>query len=488
MSSIASSQATVVPFPPFLQSFRPNSEEIIPYNNITKDNRVIGENAAFSTQWVTCSYPISGSYGPAPRYIFYSLAIFAMLMRKSAWIGTAALGSVMTYSTTAAIHAIVLLAIRSNMYQGHGLADGYYMTVLVEGQSNSGFNDGLDNTLWLPVLPMAWDSDTDAALAIVGTAFLTLLPMQVWSTTFRTSGAKVVLFLWSGVLLIGTICGLVDEAYVDLVYFPQLRFCPPGLNDTLPLTNSGSDTIGTNWDGYDEYYWNATVYEYFTNSTGLQPNVCLYPCFGTSWPLRDSDEINVGAFYDQPTDSMIAIKFWWLFFAAYLVVGVSGLSSLTTFIIHLGQDRRNQIKSWIQTLYGKTVSSQPIVVPMIFLKMMAKIILYYFHPVLLNSRSKFKAFWDSLLMFRVRKLLSILAGFYFRLIDIYAKILSPFAVLFFVCWIEWEMWTNDPPGETFRHIGQWGALVAAIVVMIGAMVGFWSSRRSVAPPKNPKNP
>ncbi len=470
----------------------------MPYYTTTADNWVQGGNAAFSTQLVSCSYPISGSYGPSPRYIFYLLAIFAVLMRKSAWIGTAALGSVMTYSTTAAIHAIVLLAIRSNMYQGYGLADGNYMTVLVAGQSDSGLNDGLGNALWLPVLPMAWASDADAALAVVGTAFLALLPLQVWSTTFKTSGAKPVLFLWSGVLLIGTICGLINEAYVDLNYFPQFRFCPPGLNDTLPLTNSGSDNIGTDWNGYDAYYWNVTVYEYFAHSSGLQPNTCLYPCFGTSWPLRDSDEINVVKQYDVPYESAYNIKFWWLLLVAYLLVITSTLSSLTTFMIHLGQERRNQIKGWIHALYGKVVGFQPIVVLTVFLKMVATILLCYFRSDLLNWRRynqladslkhNAKAFWDSVWMLRVRNLVSILAGFYFKLIDIYAKILSPFAVSFFVGWIEWEMWTNDPSGETFRHIGQWGALVAAIVVIIGAIVGFWSSRRSVAPPQNPQHP
>ena len=488
MSSIAGSQATVVPLPPFVHSFVPNTEKIIPYNDVTNNNWVKAGNAAFSTQWVTCSYPISGSYGPTPRYVFYLLAVFAVLMRKSTWIGTAALGSVMTYSTTAAIHAIVLLAIRSKMYQGYGLADGYYMRVLVEGQPISGLDDGLGNALWLPVLPMAWDSDTDAALAIVGTAFLALLPMQIWSTTFKTSGAKPLLFLWSGVLLIGTICGLINEAYVVLNYFPQWRFCPPGLNDTLPRTNSGSDKIGTDWD---------TVYEHFAHSTGLQPNTCLYPCFGSSWPLRDSDEINIGEICDVPTESAYVIKFWWLFFAAYLLVGASGLSSLTTFMIHLGQERRKPNQKLDTCPLRKNRWLPACGRSYIFLKMVAAIFLCYLRPGLLNWRrynqladslkNTVKAFWDSASMLRIRNLLSNLAGFYFRLIDIYARILSPFAGFFFVGWIEWKMWTNDLPGETFRHIGQGGALVAAIVVITGAMVGFWSSRRSVSPlqPQNP---
>ena len=301
-------------------------------------------------------------------------------MRKSAWVGTAALGSVMTYSATAAIHAIVLLAIRSNMYKGYGLADGSHMRVLVEGQSNSGYDDGVDGALWLPVLPMVWDSDTDAALAITGTAFLALLPMQIWSKTFRQSGAKPVLVLWSGLLLIGIICGLIDEAYVSFNYFLQLRFCPPGLNDTLPLTNSGSDNVGASWNGYDEYYWNTTAYDYFANSTGLQPNSCLYPCFGTSWPLRDPTEILVDTIYDQNTELAYYYQFWWLFFAVYLVVGTSTLSSLTIFMVHLGRKRRKQINGWVQALCGKVFRFRPLLVLANVSKIMANTIVCYFAP------------------------------------------------------------------------------------------------------------
>ena len=56
---------------------------------------------------------------------------------------------------------------------------------------------------------------------------------------------------------------------------------------------------------------------------------------------------------------------------------------------------------------------------------------------------------------------------------LYAKYVSPVTVLLFVIWIEWYIWTNDPPAETFRHIGQWGALVAAGVLVVGATVGFY---------------
>lgn len=157
---------------------------LIPFNLEFGDHWVVENNPVFDTQWVECSYPISGGYGPTPRYIFYSLALFALCMRKRAWVITAALGSVMTYSSTAAVHAIVLVTLRTKLVSQQLVRED--MVVLINGTSNTGYNDGSDSsTLWLPVLPMAWDNDDDPVLAIVGTAFLALLPMQLWSTTFK---------------------------------------------------------------------------------------------------------------------------------------------------------------------------------------------------------------------------------------------------------------------------------------------------------------
>ena len=80
----------------------------------------------------------------------------------------------------------------------------------------------------------------------------------------------------------------------------------------------------------------------------------------------------------------------------------------------------------------------------------------------------------------LKYLFSGIGTLYLWLIDVYAKALSPLTVLFFVGWIEWVTWTNDPTGETIRHLGQWGALVAASVVIIGAMVGYYFSSSSAS--------
>ena len=55
-------------------------------------------------------------------------------------------------------------------------------------------------------------------LAIVGTAFLVVLSMQIWSNTLKKSDAKAVSFLWSGLLFTGSICALINAALCRLQY------------------------------------------------------------------------------------------------------------------------------------------------------------------------------------------------------------------------------------------------------------------------------
>ena len=185
---IAGSHLDVGNYSPLIDSLFPESERnvenFIPLYNFTSDWWVVRNNSFFNTQWIQCSYPISGSYGPTPRYLFYVLILLALHKRRSAWIVTAALGSVMTYSATAAIHALVLVSMRTKLIPSD-IAN--WMVVLVSGTAGpSGGVDGTGiNPLWLPVIPMAWDNDGDPVLAIVGTAFLVLLPMQIWSNTFK---------------------------------------------------------------------------------------------------------------------------------------------------------------------------------------------------------------------------------------------------------------------------------------------------------------
>jgi len=56
---------------------------------------------------VNCAWPISGQYCLLNRILFYVLLVFAVLMRRSPWLVAGALASALSYSGTAAIHALM---------------------------------------------------------------------------------------------------------------------------------------------------------------------------------------------------------------------------------------------------------------------------------------------------------------------------------------------------------------------------------------------
>ena len=164
------------------------------------------------------------------------LYVEAVSVRRITWIATVALGSVITYSAVAAIHALVFVVVRKEMVS-------QYMLKILWCCSGERYN--IKWSTWLPVLPMAWDNDVDPILTVVGAAFLVLLPMQMWSQTLRETKPKSILVLWSFLLFIGMICASVAQAYVTFYSFPQLRFCPPNRHELLPLINNGAHNVGT---------------------------------------------------------------------------------------------------------------------------------------------------------------------------------------------------------------------------------------------------
>jgi hypothetical protein len=244
---------------PFTSLF-PQNLDIIPYDNENAQGWVETDFGLFNTQWISCSYPISGGYGRAPRFLYYILIAFALIQRRKTWIAEAALALVMGYSGITAIHALALVAIRRDLVPQYMIDN--YEVVLVGGSTQNGSwvwpteDTWLDTGLWLPLLPGAWDSDCDAVLAITGVAFLVLAPMQNWSVTFKASRKKTILLLWGLLLLAGMIAALFNEAQITFYSFPQLRFCPLDLNDTLPLMNAAPNSIGGEWDGINRYRWN----------------------------------------------------------------------------------------------------------------------------------------------------------------------------------------------------------------------------------------
>lgn len=377
------------------------------------------------------------------------------------------MASIMVYSGCAAVHAIVLAAIREQMVPRSLLES--YGAVRVEGVSPTGIawtwddnknewisSSPLDNSLWLPVLPMAWDSDIDATLAIVGTAFLVLLPMQIWSRTLRQTRVKTIVWLWGTLLLMGLICALISEQYVNFWYFDQLRFCPHGANDSLPLMSDGTQTLNGEWGGAT-YSWNMTVERQFVNETGTKPlsNICIYPCLESSWALRDATEIMVAktssnTFFDTDT-------FFALLLVCFGLVISTGLSSLTIAIL------TSLPKHW--TLHGLRPHFDQDALKLGLIQQQARDI---------------RNIWKERRLQWTRRTLQMVLSSYFLVIYVYTFCVSPVVVLYFVVFMEWIIWGSDIGGESFNHVGQWSTIVALGLVFTAAVLSHFSERtRSV---------
>jgi hypothetical protein len=149
----------------------------------------------FVLERVIASYAISGNYGLALRIIFYVLILVAIKQRRS-FLASIALGSVMIYSSTAALHAIVLAALTSQIVPSSSLQN--YRIVEVEPET------------MIPIIAGVIEADTDTVFTIVGTAFVALLPMLVWSSTFRDAEQKAILVMWSVLLFAGLVCDWIS--------------------------------------------------------------------------------------------------------------------------------------------------------------------------------------------------------------------------------------------------------------------------------------
>lgn len=457
----------------FLRSLFPDIRYIMPFFTTDEDAWVElsedrGPNPYFETQMVRCYYEISGGYGPTPRIAYYFLIIVAMFARRKTWVATAALGYIILYSSTAAVHAIVLAVVRTKLFARDW--DGNYEVVLIGGNSKKGipyFNPLKENlevlyntydSLWVPLLPMTWDLDVDPVLAIVGTAFLVLLPMHIWSQTLRQTRKQAVVYLWGILLIIGTVCALIAQHYYQFWTFPQYRFCPPGSADEFPLHNNGYQTPIEQWDGKDRYRWNRTIENYFINKTEPEyiRNRCIYPCFDMErWPLRDLTDIKVQkGFLDSEgvfeTDGWIIILI--IFFALVCSTGICGIT-----IAALSRFPRLWKLFWHKP-QPDPKANRPLKFAM-------------------RVHQRVKKVWGNRKIHIWKRALTVAMLTYFLIIYFYTYFISPLAVLFFVGVMEWLIWEADQAWESFRHVGQWSSLVGLVLVFIAAVVSRWVDKR-----------
>ncbi|KAF2669762.1 hypothetical protein BT63DRAFT_423751 [Microthyrium microscopicum] len=135
---------------------------------------------------VTCTYPLSGQYDHLPRILFYVAAIFAVLGRHRTWVAEAALGIIIAYSATAAVHLFMLLGLYKFRMP---YKDGTYP---FDVNDSSGFGD----------------VDFFGIAPVVSLTVVLLTPMLHWSETFRSHSAKIVIQCWAVVMFAASIAFL----------------------------------------------------------------------------------------------------------------------------------------------------------------------------------------------------------------------------------------------------------------------------------------
>ena len=124
---------------------------------------------------IECVYPLSGQYDVLPRMLFYAMLVVAVLFRRCTWVASAAVGTVMTYSSVAALHFFVMLPFFD---WGHLEQEG-------------------SGRLDIQSVTAAGDIDFWGIAPVLATAGVMLTPMMAWSATFRSNKAKAVMVYWA---------------------------------------------------------------------------------------------------------------------------------------------------------------------------------------------------------------------------------------------------------------------------------------------------
>ena len=208
---------------------------------------------------MNCVYPISGTYGLLPRVLYYCTLALAIFGRQKEWLVVGAVVGAVTYSGTAAIHAMTLISSKED----------------------------------------AFDLDAYGAWAVLSTGAIGYVTLINWSETVRTSRAKTVLIAWG--VLVGM--GLIF-ARVELFDNPLSDGEPPCYSTPIPGVNSR--------------FYNTSKSILLEYPIQLLDPVfnCTYKCFSTTKPLRQPNEIMavpryvVTGYYASLTRVMVGIIMW----------------------------------------------------------------------------------------------------------------------------------------------------------------------------------
>jgi hypothetical protein len=120
---------------------------------------------------MTCVYTVSGQYGLLPRVLYYALLIFTVFTHKYIWLAAGAAASAMTFSGSAAIHAIILVALPRS--------------------STS-----------------AIDLDVFGTYAASATGLIFIVTTMTFSKSLKKLAGRVLIRVWGALMFVGTACSI----------------------------------------------------------------------------------------------------------------------------------------------------------------------------------------------------------------------------------------------------------------------------------------
>lgn len=422
-SNVTSCSLSVWKLPEVMRNFTCMFSNI----NATSDGLLDVGPAPFRVEPIQCLYATSGVCAPALRLAFHLLCLLSLRFRRRYWISGVCMGIVMSYSSIAAIHAIILALRRKTQITGNI----EMITISTRGD------------IKIPVWPMSWDEDCDAVLAITGTAFLIIAPMAIWSDTVQQilqrkpqphtnsrneRKKRIVLISWFILLLAGLISAWVNEIFVDVYCAEQFRFCSAG--GELPDVSSSSSLNLLGRQSPDKGF-NDTIWEIFSIpsiSQGQLPT-CVYPCFSAPGHRQDGDIRAIASKGTWPaiSDYSNAGAGWALMITSIVLIAISFAAIVAVYTLeragrlNYGQGGRIQ--------HGNNQEGNPEA----------------------GGLPRGSLWWW---------------------LDYGAKGLAISSFFIFVSWIEYTLWPF-PYTENFSDIGQWGQLVTITLVLVFAAYDNW---------------
>ena len=445
--------------------------DTIPYavNSVLTAYTVIAQNTM-------CAYPISDIYAPTPRFLYYSLLFLTFATLRFRWLSNIFLTGAVAYAASAAIHAFIIISNPSPTQQA-----GPVSLPFIPSTSNlSSITSVVVETTTLHVHPDAVELDIDPITAIVVTAYLVGLPLQIWSRTMRSSIIiRYMILLWNLCMLAGTVCALIAWPVTNLAA-PQFRVCYAGFPDTDSQSSDGWDP--SLWKGD----WNSTIWNIFGNPETVWQELsdnCFYPCFNTSQAIRQSSSLKsvvitnstkFAKLHNLQHDTDDA--FQPLIYVAIIVFSAAQFFLYIVSVFRLGSEAmrvpvhephhlwRHRKKVWEQ-LKGDMSRSWSFVCSSLRLPRR-----FRHRPDVDPATSALRTSSASShqqyiittlrLIIDISALTTLLAGI----------IISPLLVVAFICWIEWYIRNDGATNETINQVGQWSPLVSVGIVLFVVLV------------------